>query len=109
MYGTTMKIKNQVSTAGSGQKETLEKSIQRRLWVTWEKVIYVLIQWRPNPEIAAVLDFLLGDIIINSLLFRPVDLGFSVIFRQKLSKRKPKWYVSFPIAEGIALLFGIWY
>lgn len=67
MPGAAVKIKNQMNIAGSGQKETLEKIVQRRLQVALERIIYV--QWRLNPEIAPVLGFLLGDIIINFLLF----------------------------------------
>lgn len=42
--------------------------------MTLEKTVYV--QLRPNSEIAPGFNFLLGDIIINALLFRPIELGF---------------------------------
>lgn len=75
MHGVVVKIKKQVNTAGSGRKKTLEKMVQGRLWVTLGKIIYA--QWRTNPEIALILDFLLRDRIINYLLLRPIELGFS--------------------------------
>lgn len=72
MHSVAVKIKSQLWPEKHFGKDCLEK-------VTLKRIIYI--QQRPNPEIPSVLGFLLGGIIVNSLLFRPVKLGFSYIFK----------------------------